>query len=104
MENSNEVLQSLICGLSDDDHFVKDPIILSKCGHCVCKSCIPDRIGLIRCNCGALTRRNIINWFKNRVSQPKMKLFQNHFSSLYDEIEKRFNEDLKKLKSKYTFV
>ena len=36
MTSTNE----LICSLSIDEHFVKQPIALNKCHHYVCKSCL----------------------------------------------------------------
>jgi hypothetical protein len=32
--------KEFICSLSIDEHFVKEPIALSKCHHFVCKSCL----------------------------------------------------------------
>jgi hypothetical protein len=38
---NKEILSELQCGSSDEKYFLKDPITLTKCGHSICKKCIP---------------------------------------------------------------
>ena len=52
-----EMLEKFKCALADNYHFLVDPIILSECGHSVCKNCIPtDELDSIKCKiCGVTT-------------------------------------------------
>ncbi len=43
--NSAQILDEFRCALSDDNHFLINPIQLSKCGHSVCKDCLPKSSG-----------------------------------------------------------
>ena len=55
---STELLEDLICASSGDKHFLIDPITLSKCGHSVCKNCLPNdtKVHSIECKkCGMKT-------------------------------------------------
>ena len=38
---SDGTFEELECALSYNKHFVKEPVLLSNCGHCVCKKCLP---------------------------------------------------------------
>ena len=38
---SIEMLEELKCSLSEDKHFLINPVPLSECGHSVCKICLP---------------------------------------------------------------
>jgi hypothetical protein len=33
------ISEELICGLSGENHFTKNPIKLSKCNHSICRNC-----------------------------------------------------------------
>jgi hypothetical protein len=53
--NSAEILDEFRCALSDDNHFLINSIQLSKCGHSVCKDCLPNdtKVQSIKCKtCG----------------------------------------------------
>jgi hypothetical protein len=53
-----EILDEFKCALSDDNHFLIDPIPLYKCGHSVCKDCLPNntKVQSIECKkCGMIT-------------------------------------------------
>lgn len=39
---SDGTYEVLECGLSDDKHFLQDPVALT-CGDCACKSCVKNR-------------------------------------------------------------
>ena len=100
MADSNEALKDLICGLSDDDHFVEEPIVLSGCGHCVCKTCLPNGQSA-KCKCGAVIEKEISN-FKVSVSTKRMiKLL---LTQLFTEVENKFSSEINSLKSKYTKI
>ena len=38
---SEDILEEQKCALSDQEHFIVEPITLPNCGHSVCKKCIP---------------------------------------------------------------
>jgi hypothetical protein len=54
--DSAEILEEFRCVLSDDNHFLINPI--TKCGHSVCKHCLPNdsKVQSIKCKkCGVIT-------------------------------------------------
>jgi hypothetical protein len=42
--NSEDYFEELICGLSFDRHFVRNPIVLPDCGHSACKNCLSNDV------------------------------------------------------------
>ena len=72
---STELLEDLKCALSEEKHFLINPITLSKCGHSVCKNCLPkDGDDSIRCKtCGVTTTS--VDLYKIEVSK-KIKLMR----------------------------
>ena len=77
----------MICGLSKDGHFVKNPIVLTNCGHHVCKSCLPDKCHqTIKCNCGVITERDFTNDSESLIANHMIKIV---LSSLFEEIENK---------------
>jgi hypothetical protein len=92
-----DILQTLQCGLSIDDHIIMQPIALS-CGHSACKKCIPvlDDLESNKCKlCGKInkTDSNIMN-----ESQPVKQLLKIYFDDLLAMVEIRFEESVCNLK------
>ena len=46
---SDGTYEEFECALSIDRHFVKDPIILTSCGHATCKKCLPKTVTNLIC-------------------------------------------------------
>ena len=91
---TNELLKQLICGIAKDDHFVQEPIDL-KCGHSVCRSCLPTEENLsIECRCGVITDRNLRN---EEESVTKKDFLKQQLKNLFEEIEKKTIHQLNNL-------
>ena len=59
---ADKILENFICGLArTQDHFVIEPILLTNCGHHVCKKCIAGMKKKVICKCGAITERDLSN-------------------------------------------
>jgi hypothetical protein len=38
---SEDILEQLSCASANETHFIIDPIPFTRCGHSICKKCIP---------------------------------------------------------------
>ena len=91
----SEVFSDLQCGLTND-HVVNQPINLS-CGHCICKTCVPDQTIIICKICSIETNRSELKvdiesvYIKNRI--------KNYIYGLFDDLEKRAIDEIKTIKS-----
>lgn len=94
-----ETLKNLLCALSDSKHFSIDPIILSKCGHSVCKSCLAteENIQSIKCKlCGLITEED----FKEaKISESLKIILKSSLVGIFDILEKEANLKLETSKS-----
>jgi hypothetical protein len=99
--DSRETLDEFRCSLSDDNHFLINPITLSKCGHSVCKNCLPNdtKVQSIRCKkCGMRTEdvfREIP--VSNGLKQALKLCLGNIFELIESETKSKLNE-LKSIK------
>lgn len=87
------------CAVSDDKHFIRQPIILPSCGHSICKHCLPTEANFIKCKlCSEITNRDLSN-DKEAIS---LKIsFKRNLESLFHIIENRSKIQLDQLKSNY---
>ena len=89
-------LQQLLCCLSNDSHYVQEPIILKRCGHTCCSNCIPaNRPSEIKCKCGVVT---LIDSFSNN-SQSVKKIIRMQLNNLYQDVERRIADQINRFRS-----
>ena len=96
---STEILNEFICALSDDKHFLINPIPLSKCGHSVCKNCLPNETNVqsIECKkCGIITE-DIFS--EITVSKDFKQALKFCLGNIFEFIEKQTSSKLNELKS-----
>ena len=92
---NEEILEVLQCAHSEYDHFVIEPITLSKCGHLVCKSCVlKDDIKEITCNiCGLISRQDFAQIDVSKAAQKLLKMcLEDVFKILENETSLKLNE------------
>jgi hypothetical protein len=97
--NSAEILQEFRCALSDDNHFLINPIPLSKCGHSVCKNCLPNdtKVQSIRCKiCLMITEDDFSEIQVPKGFKQALKLC---LGNIFELIEKQTSSKLNELKS-----
>jgi hypothetical protein len=97
--DSTETLDEFRCALSDDKHFLIDPIPLSKCGHSVCKSCLPNdtKVQSIKCNkCGVITEEIFSEITVSKGFKQALKFC---LGNIFELIEKQTSSKLNELKS-----
>jgi hypothetical protein len=95
---SEEILEELKCALSDEQHFAIEPITLTKCGHSVCKSCLPtDSNDAIQCKiCGLITVQDHSNIETSKGSRQALKMC---LDDIFDKLEKELSLKFEELKS-----
>jgi hypothetical protein len=96
---STEILNEFICALSDDKHFLINPIPLSKCGHSFCKNCLPNDsyVRSIKCKkCGVITKDD---FREIPVSQGFKQALKLCLGNLFELIESQTSSKLNELKS-----
>ena len=96
--NPEDNYEELICGLTDDQHFVRNPIVLPDCGHSACKNCLPNKICVdLKCKiCGTLIERDLSD---DKESIGIKRLIKIHLNDLHSLLEKQTNEHFNRLKS-----
>ena len=97
--NSTEILEEFRCALSEDNHFLINPIPLSKCGHSVCKNCLPNdsKVQLIECKkCGMITEDIFSEIPVSKSFKQALKLC---VGNIFELIEKQTSSKLNELKS-----
>ncbi len=102
--DSTEILDEFRCALSDDNHFLINPITLSKCGHSVCKDCLPNgsKVQSIECKkCGVVTEDYFSEIQVPKVLKQALKFcLGNIFELIEIETKSKLNE-LKSIKNVY---
>jgi hypothetical protein len=95
----NQILEELRCSISDDRHFMIDPIPLSKCGHSVCKNCLPKKkFNSVKCKtCGVTTTDE--DFSKIKVSRGLQQTLKLCLGNIFELIESQTVALLNKLKS-----
>ena len=93
--NSEDYFEELICGLSFDRHFVRNPIVLPDCGHSACKNCLSNDV---KCKiCGTEIVRDLSG---DKESIGIKRLIKTLLNDLHSLLEKQTVEHFNKLKSK----
>jgi hypothetical protein len=104
--DSTENLDEFKCALSDDNHFLINPITLSKCGHSVCKNCLlnDSKVQSIICKtCGMKTEDLFSEIPGPEGFKEALKLcLGNIFDLIESETKSKLNE-LKSIKKVYFF-
>jgi hypothetical protein len=97
--NSTELLDDFRCAQSDDNHFLINPIKLSKCGHSVCKDCLPNdsKVQSIKCKtCGVITEDHFSEFPVSEGFKESLKVC---LGNIFELIEKQTRSKLNELKS-----
>ena len=97
--NSAEILDEFRCALSDDNHFLINSIQLSKCGHSVCKDCLPNdtKVQSIKCKtCGMITEDLFSEILVSDGFKESLKFC---LGNIFELIEKQTRSKLNELKS-----
>jgi hypothetical protein len=97
--DSTDILDVFRCALSDDNHFLINPIPLSKCGHSVCKNCLPNdpKVQSIKCKtCGMITEGV---FSEISVSEGFKQALKFSLGNIFELIESEASSKLKELKS-----
>jgi hypothetical protein len=93
---AEEIIHSITCAISNDNHIVKYPLALS-CGHSICHNCagVTDKMQ-IRCKlCNQINRINLDDLSESKAAKQLIKV---HFNQLFIVIEERFEKSLDQLK------
>ena len=97
--DSTETLDEFRCALSDDNHFLINPIPLSKCGHSVCKHCLPNdtKVQSIKCKkCGVITGDDFNEILVSKGFKQALKFC---LGNIFEFIETKMSSKLNELKS-----
>jgi hypothetical protein len=89
-------LTEFICALSDDKHYVQEPILLTSCSHCACKNCLNIETKLKCKVCGVETKRNSRN---DKVSRVVMDRIKCSLDKLFVELEEQTTSNIHMFKS-----
>ena len=94
---TEETIEEFQCAISDEQHFLTEPIPLSRCGHSVCKKCLPnENVKAIKCLiCGLVTNQDFSKTEVSNISQKAIKI---HFNELFGLLEKETSLILDELK------
>ena len=97
---SEETLEDLKCAISDEEHFVTEPITLPNCGHSICKKCIPkDDLKQFRCKlCGLVSKQDLTEF---EVSKGTHKLLKIYLEDIFNTIEIETGFKLNEIKGIY---
>ena len=98
---TEEILDVLKCASPEEQHFCIEPITLAKCGHSICKKCIP-KYGLkeIKCGiCGLISEQDFSKFHVSKAGQILLKMnMENIFQILETQISLKLIEIKGKLK------
>ena len=98
---TEEILEVLKCASPEKHHFCIDPIILAKCGHSICKKCIPkDEFNEIKCGiCGLISEQDLYKFQVSKAGQSLLKMnMENIFKIIATETSLKIIEIKGKLK------
>lgn len=85
------------CALSHDKHFIKEPIVLTGCGHTACKRCLPDDVEGTSClTCGVKTKRYLKH---DHVATCLKESLSRHFDDLILQLNQQTENSLNELLS-----
>jgi hypothetical protein len=97
--DSTELLEEFRCALSDDSHFLINPITLSKFGHSFCKDCLPSdtKVQSIECKTFGMITEDVFS--ENPVSKGFKQALRLCLGNIFELIEKQTSSKLNELKS-----
>jgi hypothetical protein len=102
---SDGTFEELECALSLNRHFVKEPVLLSNCGHCVCKKCLPstkDTDDSIKCKiCQEVTDIKLLTC--DRECIPVKKNLLRNVGNLFKIINEKTKNTINQILSEYLF-
>ena len=93
MVDSSDALSS-VCGFSDDNHIVQEPVGLPNCGHSVCRSCISKRHSN-KCKSCISNKTDNSNKDVSQITQNTNRLL---ISQLFKEMKNNFSSKCNSLK------
>ena len=96
---TEETLQDFVCSFSDSEtHYLIDPILLTNCGHSICKNCLPNEtINSIKCKkCGTKTEQDFSKIQVSKALQEALKFF---LENIFEIIERKTISKLNEFKS-----
>ena len=90
---SDRIIEELVCALSNDEHYLKNPINLPDCGHYACQYCFTEAI---------LNKENKCRKCNKIVASisPKEGILVTKFQDLMNFIMIQTEKQINKLKSK----
>ena len=94
---SDDRYEEIICGLSTNKHFVKNPIVLVECGHSACKNCVlNENSNQFICKiCDTKTIRDLRN---EKESMATKRLIKIYLDDIHSFLEKQSFSQYTKLK------
>ena len=92
-------LEEFKCALSDDKHFIIQPIPLIKCGHAACKECFPSNVENNPIKCKICNIVSDFDFKSASVSIALKKAIQRCLGDMFQIIEKETITKLNYLKS-----
>ncbi len=98
-------MQDFQCALTDDKHFIIEPIVLTNCGHTVCKRCLSkSKTKLINCRvCNVVTEQDLSKASESKAIKQAIEVFLGNIISVIDEQTTKQLNDLKSIiKSLYS--
>ena len=92
--------EELICGLSNDKHFIKNPIKLKRCIHSVCRNCLRrhNKVNIECILCGIESEKDGLKY--DDVCMEYVKKFNLSLSQLFIVLENRMSSQLEIIKGK----
>jgi hypothetical protein len=106
MSITNEVFQTLVCSVDDEEeHIIEDPILLP-CGHNACRKCIDNKNGKpIECffdDCNKVYRFD--ETFQMSNNKTIEALIKNYLKDLYNIMHDRVKETFDNFDSNFNLV
>ena len=91
--------EELVCGLSNDKHYLNKPIVLTDCGHAACRNCLPKETENAKCKiCNQKINRNLEN---DKIPLVFNLYLKNSIENLTNVIERQTQHQINRLRSKW---
>ena len=92
--------EELVCALSNDKHYLNQPILLTDCGHAACRNCLPKEITEnAKCKiCNQKINRNLEN---DKIPLGLHLYLKNSIEHLTNVIERQTQHQINRLRSKW---
>jgi hypothetical protein len=98
---TEEALETIECALSEEKHFLIEPITLNKCGHSICAKCLPSKsVEKITCGiCGIINEQDFAN---SSVSKPTQLFIKSCMGEIFKILKAENSCKLSELKGIYS--